>query len=32
VLKTVEPGGRKAGVKVGSPAELVSKLKEAGVI
>ncbi|MEI8143833.1 MAG: electron transfer flavoprotein subunit beta/FixA family protein [Alphaproteobacteria bacterium] len=33
VLKTVEPGGRKAGVKVGSVAELVSKLKnEAGVI
>ena len=33
VLKTVEPGGRKAGVKVASPAELVQKLKvEAGVI
>ena len=33
VLKTVEPGGRKAGIKVGSVAELVSKLKqEAGVI
>ena len=33
VLKTVEPGGRKAGVKVASAAELVSKLKvEAGVI
>ena len=33
VLKTVEPGGRKAGVKVGSVGELVSKLKqEAGVI
>jgi electron transfer flavoprotein beta subunit len=33
VLKTTEPGGRKAGVKVGSVAELVSKLKnEAGVI
>ena len=33
VLKTVEPGGRKAGVKVGSVAELVSKLKnEAGVL
>src|SRR5919112_1245915 len=31
VLKTVEPGGRKAGVKVGSVAELVQKLKvEAG--
>jgi electron transfer flavoprotein beta subunit len=33
VLKTVEPGGRKAGVKVGSVAELVDKLKnEAGVL
>ena len=32
VLKTVEPGGRKAGVKVGSAGELVGKLKEAGVI
>ncbi|QCI69154.1 electron transfer flavoprotein subunit beta/FixA family protein [Phreatobacter stygius] len=33
VLKTVEPGGRKAGVKVASAAELVSKLKnEAGVL
>jgi electron transfer flavoprotein beta subunit len=33
VLKTTEPGGRKAGVKLGSVAELVSKLKnEAGVI
>jgi electron transfer flavoprotein beta subunit len=33
VLKTVEPGGRKAGVKVGSAAELVQKLKtEASVI
>jgi electron transfer flavoprotein beta subunit len=33
VLKTVEPGGRKAGVKVKSVAELVAKLKdEAGVI
>src|SRR6201986_4615298 len=32
VLKTVEPGGRKSGVKVGSPAELVSKLKDAGVL
>jgi electron transfer flavoprotein beta subunit len=32
VLKTEEPGGRKAGVKVGSVAELVDKLKnEAGV-
>jgi electron transfer flavoprotein beta subunit len=33
VLKTTEPPGRKAGVKVGSVAELVSKLKnEAGVL
>ncbi len=33
VLKTTEPGGRKAGVKVGSVAELVEKLKnEAGVL
>jgi electron transfer flavoprotein beta subunit len=33
VLKTTEPPGRKAGVKVGSAAELVDKLKnEAGVI
>ena len=33
VLKTTEPGGRKAGVKVGSVAELVGKLKnEASVI
>ncbi len=33
VLTTAEPAGRKAGVKVGSVAELVSKLKdEAGVI
>jgi electron transfer flavoprotein beta subunit len=33
VLKTVEPGGRKAGVKVGSVSELVQKLKvEAGVL
>ena len=33
VLKTVEPPARKAGVKVGSVADLVSKLKnEAGVI
>ena len=32
VIKTVEPGGRKAGVKVASAAELVGKLKvEAGV-
>ena len=33
VLKTVEPAGRKAGVKVGSVEELIAKLKdEAGVI
>jgi electron transfer flavoprotein beta subunit len=33
VLKTTEPSGRKAGVKVGSVAELVAKLKdEAGVL
>jgi electron transfer flavoprotein beta subunit len=33
VLKTVEPAGRQAGVKVGSVGELVQKLKnEAGVL
>jgi electron transfer flavoprotein beta subunit len=32
VLKTAEPAARAAGVKVGSVAELVSKLREAGVI
>ncbi len=32
VLKTTEPAGRKAGIKVGSPAELVAKLKDVGVI
>jgi len=33
IVKTVEPTGRKAGVKVGSVAELISKLRdEAGVI
>ncbi|MFG1302499.1 electron transfer flavoprotein subunit beta/FixA family protein [Xanthobacter sp. V3C-3] len=33
VLKTAEPAGRKAGVKVGSVSELVARLKdEAGVI
>jgi electron transfer flavoprotein beta subunit len=32
VVKTVEPPGRKAGVKVASPAELVGKLKDAGVL
>ncbi|MGO6704990.1 electron transfer flavoprotein subunit beta/FixA family protein, partial [Rhizobium ruizarguesonis] len=33
VLKTEEPSGRKAGVKVKSVAELIDKLKnEAGVL
>ncbi len=32
VVKTSEPPGRKSGVKVGSVAELVSKLKEVGAI
>ncbi|TAK47546.1 MAG: electron transfer flavoprotein subunit beta/FixA family protein [Xanthobacteraceae bacterium] len=33
ILRTAEPAGRKAGVKVGSVAELVAKLKnEAGVL
>jgi len=32
VVKTSEPPGRKAGVKVGSVGELVGKLKEAGVL
>ena len=32
VLGTVEPPGRKAGVKVASAAELVAKLKEAGAL
>ena len=33
ILKTLEPGARKAGVKLGSVAELVSKLRdEAGVL
>ena len=32
VLKTTEPPGRKAGVKVANPAELVAKLKDAGII
>jgi electron transfer flavoprotein beta subunit len=32
IVKTVEPGARKAGAKVGSVGELVGKLKEAGVI
>jgi electron transfer flavoprotein beta subunit len=32
VVKTVEPAGRKAGVKVKTVAELVGKLKDAGVL
>ncbi|KAB2911819.1 MAG: electron transfer flavoprotein subunit beta/FixA family protein [Hyphomicrobiaceae bacterium] len=32
VLKTVEPAGRKAGVKVADTAELVAKLREAGAL
>jgi electron transfer flavoprotein beta subunit len=32
VIKTVEPPGRKAGVKVANAAELVAKLKEVGVL
>ena len=32
VLKTTEPPGRKAGVKVATPGELVAKLKDAGAI
>src|SRR5690242_15218108 len=32
VVKTVEPPGRKAGVKVGSVGELVGKLKDAGIL
>ena len=32
IVNTREPEGRKAGIKVGSVDELVSKLKEAGVI
>jgi electron transfer flavoprotein beta subunit len=32
VVKTSEPAGRKSGAKVASVAELVGKLKEAGVI
>src|SRR2546429_94298 len=31
-VKRVGPAGRKSGVRVASPAELVGKLKEAGVI
>jgi electron transfer flavoprotein beta subunit len=32
VLKTVEPPGRNAGIKVANAGELVAKLKEAGVL
>lgn len=32
VVKTVEPAGRSAGIKVGSVDELVAKLKDAGVL
>jgi electron transfer flavoprotein beta subunit len=32
VLKTVEPPGRKAGVKVADAAELIAKLREAGAL
>ncbi len=32
VLKTTEPPGRKSGIKVADPADLVAKLKDAGVI
>ena len=32
ILKTTDPPGRKAGAKVGSVAELVGKLKNAGVL
>jgi electron transfer flavoprotein beta subunit len=32
VLKTEEPAGRKAGIRVGSVAELVEKLKADGVL
>jgi electron transfer flavoprotein beta subunit len=32
VLKTIEPPGRKAGVKVADAAELVAKLREAGAL
>jgi electron transfer flavoprotein beta subunit len=32
VVKTVEPPGRKAGVKVANAAELIAKLKEAGTL
>ena len=32
VVKTVEPPGRKAGVKVANATELIAKLKEAGIL
>src|ERR1700754_361973 len=32
VVKTAEPAGRRAGVKLGSATELVGKLKEAGIL
>jgi electron transfer flavoprotein beta subunit len=32
VVKTAEPPGRKAGVKVASVGELVGKLRDAGVL
>ena len=32
VVKTAEPAGRSAGIKVGSVDELVAKLKDAGVV
>jgi electron transfer flavoprotein beta subunit len=32
IVKTAEPAGRRAGVKLGSAAELVGKLKEVGVL
>jgi electron transfer flavoprotein beta subunit len=32
IVKTAEPAGRRAGVKLGSAAELVGKLKEAGIL
>jgi electron transfer flavoprotein beta subunit len=32
VVKTIEPPGRKAGVKVANAAELIAKLKEAGAL
>jgi electron transfer flavoprotein beta subunit len=32
LVKTEEPPKRQAGIKVGTPAELVAKLKEAGAL